>query len=176
MTRLAIAIEAVRHEAAEVNEEDRVQTVLEARFEEVAALLSTLDMETLWEAAEDHERRVIIENMLESVTVFPDRLEVKVAGSPAIHVLYSEVGLKESENVQVGGDAGWWRDLNPHAPEGTSPSSWQRPTVARGKSTGHTVFLPVSIWVHFGLDATGVRSHRFSYRMSHDVSSSRRHV
>jgi hypothetical protein len=40
----------------------------------VAALLSTLDIETLWEAAEDHERRVIIENMVESITVFPDRL------------------------------------------------------------------------------------------------------
>ena len=54
-------------------------------------------------AAEDHERRVIIENMVESITVFPDHLEVKVVGSPALHVLYSEVGLKASENVQVGG-------------------------------------------------------------------------
>jgi hypothetical protein len=69
----------------------------------VAALLSTLDIETLWEAAEERERRVIIENMVESVTVFPAHLEVKVAGSPALHVLYSEVGLKGSENVQVGG-------------------------------------------------------------------------
>ena len=38
-------------------------------------------------AAEDHERRVIIENMVESITVFPDHLEVKVVGSPALHVL-----------------------------------------------------------------------------------------
>jgi site-specific DNA recombinase len=101
--RLATAIEAVRHETAALNEEARTQTDLEARFEEVATLLSTLDIETLWEAAEDREKRVIIENMVESVTVFPDHLEVKVAGSPALHVLYSEVGLKGSENVQVGG-------------------------------------------------------------------------
>ncbi len=102
-TRFAIAIEAVRHEAVELNEEIQTKTDLETRFEEVAALLSNLDIETLWEAAEDREKRVIIENMLESVTVFPDHLEVKVAGSPALHVLYSEVGLKGSENVQVGG-------------------------------------------------------------------------
>ena len=102
-TRLATAIEAVRHEAVAMSEEVRAQTDLEARFEEVAALLRTLDIETLWEAAEDREKRVIIENMVESVTVFPDHLEVKVAGSAALHVLYSEVGLKGSENVQVGG-------------------------------------------------------------------------
>ena len=104
-TRLAVAIEAVRHEDMALSEEVRTQTDLEARFEEVAALLRTLEIETLWEAAEDHERRVIIENMVESVTVFPDHLEVKIVGSPAFHVLYSEVGLKGSENVQVGGPA-----------------------------------------------------------------------
>jgi len=49
------------------------------------------------------ERRILIENMVESVTVFPEHMEVKVVGSPALHVLYSEVGLKGSENVQVGG-------------------------------------------------------------------------
>jgi site-specific DNA recombinase len=102
-TRLAIAIEAVRHEAAALSGEVQAQTELESRFEEVAALLATLDIETLWEAAEDREKRVIIENMVESVTVFPDHLEVNIVGSPALHVLYSEVGLKGSENVQVGG-------------------------------------------------------------------------
>lgn len=40
--------------------------------------------------------------MVESVTVFPGRLEVKVVGGPALHTLSSEVGLKGSENIQVG--------------------------------------------------------------------------
>ena len=102
-TRLGLAIETLRHEAAALNEEVHAQTDLEARFEEVAAILTTLDIEVLWEAAEDRERHVIVQNMIESVTVFPDHLEVKVVGSPALHVLYSEVGLKGSENVQVGG-------------------------------------------------------------------------
>jgi hypothetical protein len=96
-TRLGVAIEAVRHDAAAQSEEVKSQTDLETRFEEIAAVLANLDIEALWEAADDRERRIIIENMVEYVAVFPDHLEVKVAGSPALHVLYSEVGLKGSE-------------------------------------------------------------------------------
>jgi hypothetical protein len=46
---------------------------------------------------------VIVENLLEWIRVFPDHLEVKVAGSLTINVLYSEVGLKVPENVGVEG-------------------------------------------------------------------------
>ena len=35
--------------------------------------------------------------------MYPDHLEVTVAGSPPLNVLFKEVGLKESENVSVGG-------------------------------------------------------------------------
>jgi hypothetical protein len=35
--------------------------------------------------------------------VFPDHLEVKVNGTPALNVLYGEVGLKLPEIVGVGG-------------------------------------------------------------------------
>ena len=89
------------------------------RFEQVAALLRDLDIEAVWSAADDGERRVVIEavwsaaddgerrvlieELIDSVTVFPDHLEVKVGGAPPLNVLYSEVGLKESENVRVGG-------------------------------------------------------------------------
>jgi hypothetical protein len=84
-------------------QEERLKTDLEVRFEEVARILSDLDMETLWEEADERERRVIVENLLEWIRVFPDHLEVKVAGSLTINVLYSEVGLKVPENVGVEG-------------------------------------------------------------------------
>jgi hypothetical protein len=76
---------------------------LAARFEEVAALLRDLDVERVWEAAEDQERRVLVVELLEWVTVFPDHLEVSVAGAPPLNVRYSEVGLRESQIVGVGG-------------------------------------------------------------------------
>jgi hypothetical protein len=45
----------------------------------------------------------LIDELLEWVTVYPDHLEVTVAGTPPLNVLFGEVGLKESENVSVGG-------------------------------------------------------------------------
>ena len=37
------------------------------------------------------------------ITVLPDYLDVKVHGAPSLHVLYQEVGLKESGVDRVGG-------------------------------------------------------------------------
>jgi site-specific DNA recombinase len=102
-TRIAAAIETVRDQLALEGHEERLKTDLEVQFEEVARILSDLDMETIWAEADDRERRILVENLLESIKVFPDHLEVKVVGSPAINVLYSEVGLKVPENVGVEG-------------------------------------------------------------------------
>jgi hypothetical protein len=55
------------------------------------------------DAATDQERRVLIEELLEWVTVLPDQLEVTVTGAPPLAVSYGEVGLKESQIVGVGG-------------------------------------------------------------------------
>jgi hypothetical protein len=47
--------------------------------------------------------RVLVEELIEWVTVFPDHLEVKVSGAPNLNILLSEVGLRGSENVQLRG-------------------------------------------------------------------------
>ena len=101
-------IEAVRAQASEREHQEQVQNELVLRFEQVAAILRDLDIKALWAAAEDAERRVLIEELVDSVTVFPDHLEVTVGGAPPLNVLYSEVGLKESENVRVGGGT-WYK-------------------------------------------------------------------
>jgi hypothetical protein len=44
----------------------------------------------------------LVKEVVEWVTVFPDHLEVTVAGAPSLNVLYGEVGLKGSEIVGVG--------------------------------------------------------------------------
>ena len=101
--RLCADIEAARSQAAEVDSEDRMKSDLEIRFEEVARILSNLDIGAVWDGADHRERRVLVEELVEWVKVFPDHLEVKISGCLAINVLYGEVGLKESENVQIGG-------------------------------------------------------------------------
>jgi site-specific DNA recombinase len=95
--RIATAIEAVRQQLALEGHEERLKTDLEVRFEEVARILADLDMESIWAEANERERRVLVENLLEWIKVFPDHLEVKVMGSPQINVLYSEVGLRVPE-------------------------------------------------------------------------------
>jgi hypothetical protein len=69
----------------------------------MACILADLDMDAVWAEADERERRVVVENLLACIKVFPDHLEVKVVGSPPINVLLSEVGLKVPENVAVGG-------------------------------------------------------------------------
>jgi hypothetical protein len=76
------------------------------------AVLEALDFEEISPAATDQEKRVLVEELLESVAFFPDHLEVTAVGMPAVTILPEEVGLKAP-----GGDR-WCRrrDLNPHAP------------------------------------------------------------
>lgn len=100
--RLCAAIEAARALANHSDSEAKVQSDLEHRFEKVASILSNLDVQAVWDAAEDRERRVLVEELVEWVTVFPDHLEVTVAGAPALNVCLDEVGLKGSEIVSVG--------------------------------------------------------------------------
>jgi len=102
--RILRAIEAAQAAAGEEEAQDDQDGTLAARFEEVAALLGELDVERFWEAATQAERRVLIEELVESVAFFPDHLEIVVAGVPKLNVLLSEVGLKEkSQTVGVGG-------------------------------------------------------------------------
>jgi site-specific DNA recombinase len=101
-TRIATAIEAVCQQLAFEGHQEQLKSDLEVRFEEVALVLADLDMVAIWAEANERERRVLVENLLEWIKVFPDHLEVKVVGSPAIHVLLGEVGLKVPENVGVG--------------------------------------------------------------------------
>lgn len=100
--RLLLAIEAAREQAALAQANESAQNDLELRFEQVANILRDLDIDRVWAKAEDEERRVLVEELVESITVYPDHLEVKVTGAPVLNVLYGEVGLKVPEIVGVG--------------------------------------------------------------------------
>jgi hypothetical protein len=76
-------------ERAEVEQLDDA----EQRFEAVTAMLAELDIEALWAEATDQERRVLLDELLQDVTVLPDHLQVTVHGAPALNVTLEEVGL-----------------------------------------------------------------------------------
>ena len=94
--RLTRQIESLRAEEAEVEAESARQDELAERFSDVAALLREIDVEAVWKAGTAAERRVLVEELVEAVIVFPDHLEVQAVGAPPINVTLAEVGLRES--------------------------------------------------------------------------------
>jgi Recombinase zinc beta ribbon domain len=110
--RLSGQIQAVRREQEERQVERSRMSDLATKFEEVARILREMDVERLWAEATDLERRVIVEELLESVAMYPDHLEVTVSGVPRLNVGLEEVGLTGGWQFRgVGGG-----DLNPHGP------------------------------------------------------------
>jgi hypothetical protein len=73
------------------------------RFEVVGELLAQLDAQAIWEAATPSEQRIFVEELLSEFTMFPDHLEVEVAGVPRLNVLLGEVGLSPMQSVGVRG-------------------------------------------------------------------------
>ncbi len=67
------------------------------------SLLASLDVDKTWSAATEVERRVLIGEFIEEISVLPDYLDVKVHGAPPLHVRYQELGMKESGFDRVGG-------------------------------------------------------------------------
>ena len=103
--RLSALIEADRQHHGAVVAEQVLDSELRQRFEEVAALLATMQVRTLWAAATPVEKRVLIDEFIKEVTVLPDHLAVQVAGAPPLKVLYDEVGLKAPQS-QISGVGG----------------------------------------------------------------------
>ena len=75
----------------------RTTNALVEAFERAAALLRdpAFEFDTIWDNANDKERRVLIEELIEAVTIHADRLEVTVTGAPPLLVNLSEVGLRD---------------------------------------------------------------------------------
>ncbi len=57
-------------------------------------MLQSLDIRELWTAATSTEKRILAQELIETIWVHSDRIEVKVAGAPKLQVLPEEVGLK----------------------------------------------------------------------------------
>lgn len=92
--RLTQQIETLDAEASESLAVRQRQSALADYFEQVATLLRDLDLDRLWGAASDTENRTLINELIESVIVHPDRLQVAVNGAPPLTVDLEEVGLR----------------------------------------------------------------------------------
>jgi len=91
--RLSRRIAALRNQQQEEQAELARTSELAERFEEVARLLGDMDVEAIWAEATEEERRVLVEELVEAIAIFPDHLEVTVSGVPRLNVALDEVGL-----------------------------------------------------------------------------------
>lgn len=91
--RLRDELERVQVEQEFLESEGRKLDEIAQRFEDVATVLAELDAAEIWEAATQAERRVLVEELLAEIALFPDHLEVEVIGAPRLNVLLEEVGL-----------------------------------------------------------------------------------
>ena len=79
-------------------------TELPEQFDRVVEILTALDLDTIWDAATDTERRTLLDEFVPAVSVYGDHLEVEVRGAPKLNVALHEVGLRSTvENTGVGG-------------------------------------------------------------------------
>ena len=101
--RITAEIESHEHEAKLAATQAAETDDLTGRFDQVSAVLDTMDLNLLWASATETERRTLLDEMLDNVTVHPDRLVVALHGAPPLNVGFSEVGLKDSNFQRVGG-------------------------------------------------------------------------
>lgn len=85
----------------------------------VAALLAELDIDEMWAAATEQERRVLVEELVEEAIVYPDRLQVTVSGAPRLNLRYSEMGLRSRRLLVSKGGL-------PPSPTGNDPAFGDR--------------------------------------------------
>lgn len=72
-----------------------------AAFDQVAELLESADFGILWDAASEEERQVLINDLIDSIHIYPDLLTVQVVGAPAIKITLEEVGLVAGSKTVV---------------------------------------------------------------------------
>ena len=116
-TELTRQIQNARQDRSDQWERIQEQNEVAERFEEVARVLGDLDIKEVWTEATEAERRVLVEELVERVAMFPDHLEVTIAGTPTMNVTLQEVGLTGGWSSR--GVGGQTRTLTPRgAPAG----------------------------------------------------------
>ena len=71
------------------------------KFDGVAELLANMDIDRVWNEANPAEKRILVEDMIDSVIIYPDQLTVQVAGAPPILVTLEEVDLTQGCRIVV---------------------------------------------------------------------------
>ena len=94
-------IEAIEDQANEALQAIGRRHDLAEHFERVAAMLRTIDTQAIWDAANERERRILINEIVDKVIVHADRLQVAIHGAPLLTVTLDELGLRSGTRIDV---------------------------------------------------------------------------
>jgi site-specific DNA recombinase len=128
--RLKAQITSLETEIAIFERDQRERDAAANRFDAVAELLRRLDIDRIWTSANPSEQRILVEDLLDSIKIFPDQLTVQVSGAPPILVTLQEAGLRGGIKPMVS-ETG----LEPTRPKGHQPLKLARlpiPPLRRG--------------------------------------------
>lgn len=105
---LSTKIEAIERDHTEAVFERKNKSILAEAFETAAELIRSpeFSLDAVWDNASQTERRVLVEELIEAVTIHADRLEVTVTGAPPLIVQPFEVGLRDPGTGPVGVEDG----------------------------------------------------------------------
>ena len=92
--RLTTQIDALESEIAKAEFERLARDEAAEKFEEVTQILTRLDFEEIWKHATASEKKLLVDDLVDAVRIFPDRLTVQVVGAPPILITLDEVGLR----------------------------------------------------------------------------------
>jgi hypothetical protein len=93
---LASQVKTLQHEIEKLKCEESRREAEVDKFDRVAELLTSFDVQRIWDCATDVERWALVKDLIDSVCIYPDRLTVQVAGAPPFIVDLHEVGLKQT--------------------------------------------------------------------------------
>jgi hypothetical protein len=93
--RIITQLKTLQKEATDFERDQRTRDEAVSKFGQVADLLTNLDIERLWRSASAAEQRTLVEDLVDSVFIYPDQIAVQVAGAPPFIIALNEVGLTQ---------------------------------------------------------------------------------
>ena len=98
---LASQIKSLTEEVENLEREQAQREIAIDKFDRVAELLASLDVQRIWESATTTERWTLVKDLVDSIYIYPDHLTVQVAGTPPFVIALDEVGLKKGGRTVV---------------------------------------------------------------------------
>jgi cell division septum initiation protein DivIVA len=120
--RLKAQISTLESQVTAIEREETLRAEAVDQFTLVAELLAEMNLDVILTEATAEEKRILVEDLVDSVFIYPDQITVQVSGAPPILVALEEVGLTQgckpvvSEAVREArrnssATSHWWLDV-----------------------------------------------------------------